>query len=436
MNKVVRIGLICDQKDSNGNEIDYKLIFQYLWELQNQTREIKNKTVQMCWEFMNESQVYFKEHGTYPKEKDGRKFDNYIYEHLKQGVDLYSGNINATIRAAKQAFDDVRKEILRGDRSILSYKKNQPLELHNKTIALFSEGKDYYAKINLFNVPFTQKNGYPSTTVQFQLQVCDNSQKTIVSRCIAGDYKITASKLIYNEKKRRWMLNLGYSFQAEQVHDLDPERILGVDLGTHLPICASVYNEYPRFIIPVDQIEEYRKRTEKRKIALQHQGKYCGDGRIGHGRDTRCQPIDKIEDRIARFRDTFNHSCSRSLIEYAIKHRCGVIQMEDLTGIADNADRYLKNWSYFDLQTKIEYKAKEVGIKVVKINPKYTSQRCSHCGYIDRENRPTQANFKCLNCGFEDNADHNASQNIALKDIEKIIQKQLACEDEANTKKQ
>ena len=57
------------------------------------------------------------------------------------------------------------------------------------------------------------------------------------------------------------------------------------------------------------------------------------------------------------------------------------------------------------------------------INPEYTSQRCSKCGYIDSENRKTQAQFICLKCGFEENADYNASQNIALKDIEKIIKK-------------
>jgi putative transposase len=48
---------------------------------------------------------------------------------------------------------------------------------------------------------------------------------------------------------------------------------------------------------------------------------------------------------------------------------------------------FLKNWSYFDLQEKIQYKPKLVGIKVIKINPEYTSQRYSKCGHIANENR-------------------------------------------------
>ena len=79
-------------------------------------------------------------------------------------------------------------------------------------------------------------------------------------------------------------------------------------------------------------------------------------------------------------------------------------------------------------KNKIENKAKERGIKVVYVNAKYTSQRCSKCGYIDDNNRNNQALFKCQKCNFETNADYNASQNIAIKNIDSIIEETLkAC---------
>lgn len=65
-----------------------------------------------------------------------------------------------------------------------------------------------------------------------------------------------------------------------------------------------------------------------------------------------------------------------------------------------------------DLLSKIEYRAKLAGAKVVFVNPAYTSQRCNNCGYISRENRESQAVFKCNNCGHTDNADVNAAKNI------------------------
>lgn len=61
----------------------------------------------------------------------------------------------------------------------------------------------------------------------------------------------------------------------------------------------------------------------------------------------------------------------------------------------------------------IKYKADRIGISVIYIDPSYTSQTCSRCGYIDKENRETQEKFICKKCGFEINADHNASINIA-----------------------
>lgn len=61
---------------------------------------------------------------------------------------------------------------------------------------------------------------------------------------------------------------------------------------------------------------------------------------------------------------------------------------------------------------QLEYKLKWLGGKMVVIPPQYTSQTCSHCGCVDRANRPTQAKFKCTACGFEANADHNAALNI------------------------
>lgn len=57
--------------------------------------------------------------------------------------------------------------------------------------------------------------------------------------------------------------------------------------------------------------------------------------------------------------------------------------------------------------------------------PKYTSQRCSECGYIDKENRLEQKSFKCLKCGYTTNADFNAARNISIQNIDKIIEEQL-----------
>lgn len=423
MTKVVKLPLICEQSDKDGNPIDYKKIYEILFELQRQTREIKNKSIQYCWEFSNFSSDYYKQNHEYPKEKDILSYTlvGFVNDKFKTGNDLYSGNCSTTVRGACGEFKNSKTDFLKGTKSIINYKGNQPLDLHNKTIRFECIGKDYYAYLKLLNRPAFQRNNFSSSEIKFKVLVYDNSSKTIVERCIDNIYKISASKLIYNEKKKCWVLNLSYFFTNNNVCELDENKILGVDLGIHYPICASVNGERKFFKIDGGEIDHTRRKIEVRKKSLLKQGSSCGEGRIGHGIKTRNKPVYNIEDKIACFRDTANHKYSRALINYAVNNNCGIIQMEKLTGITADSDRFLKNWSYFDLQTKIEYKAKEAGITVVYIDPQYTSQRCSKCGYISKENRKVQAKFCCQKCGYEANADYNASQNIGIKDIDKII---------------
>lgn len=425
LNKVVKIALICcEHVDASGNEVDYKDIYKILWDLQYQTREIKNKTVQLLWEWNNFSSDYKKQYDIYPNLNDVLKYKSisgYAYNQLKNNYNLNSSNLITTIRNTESQFKAGYIDYLKGTRAILEYKSNQPLDIHNECITLCDDGGQLIIKLGLLNKKAVKEYGIKGQII-FKPLIKDNSTKTILERCISGIYGISASKLIYNQKKKQWFLNLVYSFESNTAAELDSSKILGVDLGVHYPICASVYGDLHRFTIDGGEIEAFRKKVEARKLSMLKQGKNCGEGRIGHGIKTRNKPVYQIEDKIARFRDTANHKYSRALIEFAVKNNCGVIQMEDLTGVTDSANRFLKNWSYFDLQTKIEYKANEAGIKIVKIKPKYTSQRCSKCGYIDKENRPSQSRFICQKCGFEENADYNASQNIGIKDIDKIIE--------------
>lgn len=425
--KVVKIYLISEQFDKAGNQIDYKEVNNILWKLQKQTREAKNKTVQLLWEWNNFSSDYVKASGIYPKAKDIFGYSSVhgqANKELRTKLALNSSNLSTTTMDVCKIFNTYKKEVWEGKRSVPSYKSDQPLDLHKDSIKLIYENNQFYVRLALLKKAEFAKYGFKDG-FRFKMQVKDNSTKTILERCFDEVYKINASKLLYDQKKKMWKLNLSYSFDNKNISELDKEKILGVDVGVSCPLVASVFGDRDRFIIKGGEIEKFRKSVEARRRSMLEQTKYCGDGRIGHGRKKRTEPALNIGDKIARFRDTTNHKYSRALIEYAVKKGCGTIQMEKLTGITSKSDRFLKDWTYYDLQTKIENKAKEVGINVVYIAPKYTSQRCSKCGYIHKDNRPNQAKFRCLKCDFESNADYNASQNIGIKNIAKIIEKDL-----------
>jgi putative transposase len=73
----------------------------------------------------------------------------------------------------------------------------------------------------------------------------------------------------------------------------------------------------------------------------------------------------------------------------------------------------MSNWAFRELVNFVQYKAEREGIPVVFVDPRGTSKSCYQCGHSTRANRPDQGYFRCVACGFEANADYNASRNIA-----------------------
>ena len=63
------------------------------------------------------------------------------------------------------------------------------------------------------------------------------------------------------------------------------------------------------------------------------------------------------------------------------------------------------------LRDKLKFKLDERGIRYRSVQPAYSSQQCSQCGFTFPMNRRSQAEFHCLWCGFEANADENAAQH-------------------------
>ena len=85
-----------------------------------------------------------------------------------------------------------------------------------------------------------------------------------------------------------------------------------------------------------------------------------------------------------------------------------------------------------DIKNIAERIGKKYGITISLTNPEYTSQECSCCHHISKKNRQTQEHFRCENCGFELNADLNASINIKNRIFSNVLRKSCHQEIEPN----
>lgn len=77
-----------------------------------------------------------------------------------------------------------------------------------------------------------------------------------------------------------------------------------------------------------------------------------------------------------------------------------------------NLNRGMQDASLSKMKILLMYKVQLNGGELIEVNPQYTSQTCSSCGHKDRNNRKNEL-FKCLGCGYENDADLNAAINIS-----------------------
>ncbi|WDE08648.1 transposase [Thalassomonas viridans] len=71
---------------------------------------------------------------------------------------------------------------------------------------------------------------------------------------------------------------------------------------------------------------------------------------------------------------------------------------------------------WFEFRQQLAYKQACQDGELVLVDPKYTSQQCPHCDHRHRDNRKTQANFTCVECGFTENVDVVGAMNVLARD--------------------
>jgi transposase len=90
-----------------------------------------------------------------------------------------------------------------------------------------------------------------------------------------------------------------------------------------------------------------------------------------------------------------------------------------------NFNRIIHFMGISSLKQMVEHIAFNYDICVSTVHPEYTSKMCPICGCIEDENRSDQEHFHCINCGHEDNADHNASINIRNRVSSTVLKDKL-----------
>lgn len=366
---------------------------------------------------------------------NNKSYSAYISNEIKkeyQDSPFLTTPIEGLVRESLQMYSKEFSDMLKGKAVIPRFRKGQPIPIRERNFDILDKNT---IRLRLINKLGGEKYNINKVGISYPLDFVVASKKghaySVINKILSGEY-LPGDSHIQKDGKDIYFLLTFKETEFKQVA-ISKDVILGVDLGIVNAVTLAVSNSKKHAYINGGEIDAFRKRIEKQRNSKRNQLKVCSDNRKGHGRKQLLSPLENLSNKISKFKDNKNHQYSKFIVNYAIKNGCGIIQMEDLSGIRKSNKR-LATWSYYDLQQKVIYKALEYGIEVRLVKPQYTSLRCNKCGCIDLDNRPTQQDFKCTTCGHTDNADLNASRNLSIAFIDDIIKDTIQSDKELKKK--
>jgi len=136
-------------------------------------------------------------------------------------------------------------------------------------------------------------------------------------------------------------------------------------------------------------------------------------------KNIRARQDKKYREMVQKLRDFLKSEINRIFNRIIDIYKPKVIVLEKLDlrspDLSKRLNRLISNFGKRYINEKIERIKQLYGIEFIFINPAYTSQECSNCGYIDKENRKDTQTFGCKACGNKINAQVNGARNISKR---------------------
>ena len=230
-------------------------------------------------------------------------------------------------------------------------------------------------------------------------------------------YKFGTAKLV--NKHGKYYLHIPVTYEVEESNISDICNVVGIDRGINF-VVATYDSKHKSGFVSGKAIKQKRANYSRLRKELQ----------MRHTPSSR-RRLKAIGQRENRWMQDINHQVSKALATGNPKHTLFVL--EDLTGIRNvtervkTKNRYVSvSWSFYDLEQKLIYKAKQIQSSVIKVDPRYTSQCCPACGHTEKSNRNKKIHlFNCKNCGYTSNDDRIGAMNLYRMGINYLADSQV-----------
>jgi putative transposase len=201
----------------------------------------------------------------------------------------------------------------------------------------------------------------------------------------------------------------------EQTNHIHQHHACGIDIGVVRPL-TIVYETIDgevktkvlgRKFSTALAVKENRRKRYQRQLARKQKG--------SANRQKALLKVQKAYFRERQLRKDWVEKTSNQLasrFELVVFEDLKVQRMTEKGSGKTKLNESMRRLGLSNLVSRTEQKSLERQGSVIYIDPAYTSQTCNACGSISKQNRKSQAVFKCVSCGHADNADRNAGLNI------------------------
>ncbi|WP_425267392.1 RNA-guided endonuclease InsQ/TnpB family protein [Cupriavidus lacunae] len=212
----------------------------------------------------------------------------------------------------------------------------------------------------------------------------------------------------------KWFVSIQTEREVKQ--SLPNGGAVGIDMGVVRFATLSDGTAYA----PLNSFRRHEAALRRAQQAMSRKVKFSNNWKKAKAR------VQRIHSRIGNARRDFLHKTSA-----AISQNHAMVCIEDLQvrnmsksakGSAEQPGKRVRAKSglnksildqgWFEFRRQLDYKLAWNGGYLIAVPPRNTSRTCPCCGHVSADNRQTQAEFRCMECGFEENADLVGAINI------------------------
>ena len=218
-----------------------------------------------------------------------------------------------------------------------------------------------------------------------------------------------------SQRAGKWYVSIQTEREVEQPVP-QASSAIGIDMG----IARFATFSDGDFLAPLNSFKRHQMRLARYQRRMARKTKFSQNWKKEKAK------VQKIHARIANCRKDFLHKASTAISQNHALVCVEDLQVKNMSKSAQGdavqpgkrvkaksgLNRSILDQGWAEFRRQLEYKLQWTGGMLVAVPPHHTSRTCPCCGHVAPENRRTQAEFVCVQCGYQNHADVVGAMNI------------------------